>query len=284
MVSFTLSYKGALADNNVLDMYDAARGLMGFQRSLALTTHLALNGEIITHATALRGATIISSTPEEGSWKVTAVVIAGLYASVTAPKETPFGHLVYSIYDYVVNATLGFHVDYNQSLAQQYENQLQKNKITEEKLDSLMEKTEYAISDMHRPIVASESATEAKINANFEIGLPKRVGPTLSRLTYDYVATTVRRDEETEIEGVVSSFNMNTYKGRIFSFSEQRPIPFELSETARSRGALLLVTTSLRANASNRFDRSAGVVMTVRRFETSTGRLKSLIVHDVKNI
>jgi hypothetical protein len=36
MSSISLSYQGALADNNVLDMYDASRGLVGFQRSLAL--------------------------------------------------------------------------------------------------------------------------------------------------------------------------------------------------------------------------------------------------------
>lgn len=64
MVSISLSYSGALADNNVIDMYDAARGLAGFHRSLALTTHLVLNGEIITQAPSLKGADIIVSTPE----------------------------------------------------------------------------------------------------------------------------------------------------------------------------------------------------------------------------
>jgi len=52
MTSIALSYSGALANNNAIDMYDAARGLAGFHRSLALTTHLMLNGEIITCGSA----------------------------------------------------------------------------------------------------------------------------------------------------------------------------------------------------------------------------------------
>lgn len=85
MMSMSLSYDGALADNNVLAMYDAARALAGFQRTLALTAHLIINGEIITQAPSLKGASIISSTPEEGSWKVTAIIISGF----TQPSQRP---------------------------------------------------------------------------------------------------------------------------------------------------------------------------------------------------
>jgi hypothetical protein len=61
MVAMTLRYSGGLSDNNVLEMYDASRGLAGFQRSLALTAHLVINGEIITQAPSLRGAQIIAT-------------------------------------------------------------------------------------------------------------------------------------------------------------------------------------------------------------------------------
>lgn len=216
MVSFTLSYDGALADNNVLDMYDAARGLAGFQRSLALVAHLVINGEIITQAPSLRGAQILSSTPEEGSWKVTAVIVGGLFTLTSAPKDTTAGHLVFSVYDYIVKSTLGFHVDLSKSLGAQAEDELKRKKITHEKLDSLMEKTESSIAEMHRPIIASKTASRARLDAFIGREPAAQVGPLMTPITYDYLSTTIRHEHTTTIKGIVSSFNINTFKGRLF--------------------------------------------------------------------
>jgi hypothetical protein len=64
-VRFSLVFEGEEADTNRLDFYDAADALTGFQRSLALTTHLMLNGEIIVQAPSLRGARIYLDVPEQ---------------------------------------------------------------------------------------------------------------------------------------------------------------------------------------------------------------------------
>lgn len=74
-VEFTLSYEGEEADDHAIDFYDVSQALVGFERSLALTTHLVINGTIITQAPALHGARIIAIPAETGSWKQTAVVV-----------------------------------------------------------------------------------------------------------------------------------------------------------------------------------------------------------------
>ncbi|WP_455750023.1 DUF7946 domain-containing protein [Rhodobacter capsulatus] len=51
-----LSYTGRTAEAHQLDFYDAAQAMVGFQRSLALTAHLVINGTIITQAPSLKGA------------------------------------------------------------------------------------------------------------------------------------------------------------------------------------------------------------------------------------
>src|SRR4051794_8941447 len=111
-VEITLSYSGSRADQNEIDLYDVGQGLIGFQRSLALTTHLVLNNEIITQAPALKGAEILALPASEGSWKITAAVAVTIWTIGTAPKASPLGHLISSAYDYVISETLGFHVDY----------------------------------------------------------------------------------------------------------------------------------------------------------------------------
>ena len=116
-VEVTLSFMGDRADESEIEFYDVAQALIGFQRSLALTTHLILNDEIITQAPSLDGAQILALPPEPGSWKITAAIMltGAFYTLGTAPKDTPIGNLISSAYDYVISETLGFHVDYDKN-------------------------------------------------------------------------------------------------------------------------------------------------------------------------
>src|SRR6187549_2237579 len=123
-VEFTLSYGGSDSELHRIDLYDISQALIGLQRSLALTTHLVLNNEIITQSPSLKGAHIFAMPPDEGSWRIKVAIIAGtataLYNLGTAPKDTPLGHLIYSAYDYVLPESLGVHVDYDRTLGQLY--------------------------------------------------------------------------------------------------------------------------------------------------------------------
>lgn len=281
MADIKLKFEGKLSDNHVLNFYDAARAMTGFQRSLALTTHLVMHGEIITQAPALKEADILVSTPSPGSWEIIASIVGAAWVAGTASKDTPLGHMLYSIYDYIISSTLGFHVDYEKSLFQSYRESLTEKGITPEKLESLMEKTESSIGDMHRPIVASQSATSAKLFRLSRSGFDQ-IGPDMTSLSYDYIARTIRRDELIEHQGLVSSYNVNTYKGRIFLPDEQRPIPFELDEVAKNRESVQIITSSLRTNATSRRESEGLIALYGRRLESSTGRLKALIVNKVE--
>ncbi len=276
-----LKYEGKLADDHELDFYDAARALAGFQRSLALTTHLVLNGEIITQAPSLKNARIIVTTPQPGSWEVIASIIGGAWVLGTATKDSPLGHLLYSVYDYVVSQTLGFPVDYNKSLYQQYKQELEKKAITPAKLDSLTEKVEGSVAEMHRPIVASKTADHADMYAG-RIAHPRiRLGKELNQMTYDYIKEFEIDRNVSDTEGIVSSYNINTYSGRLFVFEEERPIGFELDDESRTRPNINLITSSLRTNAIERGSRDGAIVLRGRRVTSSTGRLKGLRVASV---
>lgn len=280
-VQFELSYSGADADEHEIDLYDISQALVGFQRSLAITTHLILNGEIITQAPALKGAKIFAFPSEEGSWKTKAGILVlgtAAYHVATAPNNTPLGHLVFSAYDYVISESLGFHVDYNKSLGQLYEESRENNislpVVREAQLDSVIEKCSTAITEMHRPIYKTKTANAAKISANIN-NQQTPLNPTLTFESFQYIIEEFTEDEVVVIRGYVSSYNSNTFKGRIYVPEEERPISFELSESVRGEASIQLIVDSLRANALRGFDvDSIEVYCRVQRVTTKSGHLK----------
>jgi hypothetical protein len=292
LINLSLSYSGETAENHQLDFYDAAQALIGFERSIALTAHLAINGTIITQAPSLKGAKIVVAPPIAGSWEIVATIIsasggtaavgAALYKLGTAPRDTPLGHLISSLYDYAVRRTLGFPVDYNQTLGAQYEASRRQTDeiaaITPERVDSLVEKIEPAVKMMHRPIVESRTATSALIEGRIG-GTTSKIGRQLTHETYERMQL-VERSRAEDMEGRVSSYNINTFRGRMYIDEQQRPIPFELSDSARDDDTIAVITRSLSLNASKDF-REGDISFRAFRITTPTGRLKTLIITDV---
>jgi hypothetical protein len=146
------------------------------------------------------------------------------------------------------------------------------------RFDSLIEKCDTAVKEMHRPISKSETAEEAQLIS--QIGAERsQIGPVLTIETYEYIAYTETSPGSVELTGRTSSYNINTFKGRIYTESYGRAVPFELSENARSRRNVSIITRSLDANAQ---DRNAGDFSFVA-FEnrSRSGRLKSLFVTEI---
>jgi hypothetical protein len=289
-ISFTLAFNGSLSDSHAIDLYDVSQALVGFQRSLALTTHLVLNDEIITQAPALKGAQILALPSEPGSWKLTAIVLAGatgLYNASTAQSNSPLGHLVFSLYDYVISESLGFHIDYNKSLGKLYED-AQKAKtqlpvIRESQADSLIEKCSRAVEEMHRPIFKTHTAIEASITAQLS-GKTTPLSTKLNLQTFEFIHETKTAEAPDAIEGRVSSYNSNTFKGRIYVEKYGRPVSFELDVPARSQRAIRLITTSLRHNALKQYHEPGSTVHCVAFENTSrSGHLKSLKITKVSD-
>ncbi len=288
-VRFALTFAGGKANGHSIDFYDAADALTGFQRSLALTTHLLLNGEIIVQAPALKGATIYLRAPEAGSWKAMAIVsmlATGAHQIGTAPKDTIIGNLAISAYDYVISESLGFHVDFDKTLGKQYE-ELQEGRRkklpvpapSQSKMDSLIEKCEPSIREMHRPIFASKSAKTAVVEYNFKRS--KQTSQSLTIETFEYIDVTTLDEVPSIFVGKVSSYNLNSFTGRLYTEIDRRPVPFVLHESARTTQNIGRITRSLDSNATRRLDGTADIRVTAFRNTSVAGRLKNLVVTEV---
>jgi hypothetical protein len=287
-IAFTLKYVGGDAEEHQIDLYDVSQALIGFQRSLALTTHLVLNGEIITQAPSLKGARILTRPPEAGSWGVVAIVLAGaVYKVTTAPKDTPLGHIIRSIYDYVVSESLGFHVDYDKSLGQLYEEhkaaQIDTPIVRQHQIDSLIEKCTTAITEIHRPIFKTESATEAHIQST--MGQEQtRIAVPLDYSTFEYIHEVFISGQPDVIKGRVTSCNSNTFKGRIYVAAEGRPIAFELAEQCHLNGIAELIVASLNGSATKDYKNEWSTVYCKAFRNTSrSGHLKRYTIIEVSH-
>ncbi len=65
---FELSFNGNWANNNQIQFYDVAQALVGFERTLSLTTHFLLSGDVITQSPSSKSFSLIALPAEEGSW------------------------------------------------------------------------------------------------------------------------------------------------------------------------------------------------------------------------
>jgi len=280
-LEFSLTFKGAHADDHLLDMYDAAKAVAGFQRSLALTTHLILHGEIITQATSLKDAQILIPPFEESSWKSNVLIVftIGAFHLSTAPTDTPLGNIIHSAYSYVIKESLGFDVNYEDTIQEQFRQHktLTNKKVDRSRLDALVEKCENSITDIHRPVVKSHTANIALIECKSGLTRPP-LFPELNRSTYEYISHTQKSKVPRTLLARITSYNLNTYKGRAYLPDlGSRTIPFTLTEDAKHRVTIGRLTASMNDTAQNPNDEDYGwVYVKFLSSESSTGRIKSI--------
>jgi len=290
LIELSFSFKGGSADSAMIEMYDGARAIAGFHRSLAITTHLILNGEIITQAPSLKGASIYMPAPEAGSWKTRAkIALGGLgalgIAAGTASTDSNFGHLVASGYAYVTNEALGFEADYEGTLQEQIRehNERTGGKLDVSRFDGVVEKVEQSITDMHRPIVKSGSA-ETGVVQNESPDENDYEFPVFNRSTYDYISETYESAAPQTCLAKISSYNVNTHSGRAYIDEiGNRTIQFKLSPQCQNVLSVSAITKSLSLTAGSTGDLSH-VYLTFLSNTSSTGRIKSVFVLDVMTV
>ncbi|MBS1089089.1 DUF7946 domain-containing protein [Gluconobacter wancherniae] len=283
---FEISYEGALADSHEIDFYDISRALVGFQRTLSLTTHLLLNDQIITQSNALKGAKIRLLPPEEGSWTVIAMIGIVAWGGLSVSKDTVAGHLITSAYDYVIKAALGFHIDFEKTLGKQIDEEKRNNPKIKfpivSRFDSLIEKCQVALEDMHRPIIFSETANSANVSSieNME---KVKIGVTLNRNTYYNIGEEIIENKIEHFSGNISGYNSNSFSGRVYIPELNRIIPFEVTESSRSKENIRKITHSLSVNAQRGDDHLvlSDIGFHGLKVNTKTGRLKRIILTDI---
>jgi hypothetical protein len=284
ILNFELSFEGSNSDDHIIDLYDVAEALKGFHRSLALTSHLVLHSKVVTQAPSVKGLTIYSHPAKDGSWKLIASLAIGgqfLMTGLTASQDSVIGHIFFSAYDYVISESLGFNVDYNKTLGQLYiENKdLKLPVITESQLDSVIEKVQDSITEMHRPIYKSNTADFLNIKV-FSEDKKYDLSSVFDINSYHYITESIIDGSIITVTGVVTSYNSNTFRGRIFISEINRPIPFELDQILKSKiNTIKKVLKSLETHALKKTHLC--ITMEVKAVKSKKGKLKAYLVQKI---
>ncbi|MBB5514335.1 hypothetical protein FHS89_000333 [Rubricella aquisinus] len=285
-----LRYRGSAADDAQIQFYDVAQSLIGFERVISLTTHLLINGTIKTQSPSTQGFQVLAQISEEGSWKQAVAVSLGtaILSSGVASSDSSFGWLMKSAVSYVIAESLGFEPNFEEVLGSQireHRNRVDSDfvlpdNLTEERFDAVIEKCESGILSIHRPIAFSRTANIADINFNIS-GENEQLDYYFDINTYDYVKKTITSEDFSDYHGIVSSYNVNTYKGRFYIPELERTVSFELGNDMKNNDFIAKITDSLARNALSRIpisQRNSDISFRALRNESINNRLKSLLV------
>lgn len=187
--------------------------------------------------------------------------------------------------------TLGFDPNFDETLGKQIERARDSDTklnlprdLNQSRFDAVIEKCENGLKSMHRPIAFSATADRASVDWRIG-GKTGQFDSYFDMKTYQYISKTVTKEDLEEYSGYVSSYNSNTYNGRLYLPVENRTVGFKLANNAISVDSIRLLTSSLRSNAiARRSSASVGsgdVVLRGFRNESINGRLKSIHVVDV---
>lgn len=149
--------------------------------------------------------------------------------------------------------------------------------------DSLVEKVEPSIAEVHRPIVGSGTAISGFIN---DAEALSRGGQKLllNEKTHASLRYRSRSTELIPIVGRVSSFNMNTFNGRFVMEDTARPIPFFLTPAGRAEKSVRLIGESLAENIRDGNSNSSFILFDCFLEQTRTGRISKLVVGGVRPV
>jgi hypothetical protein len=283
ILTLEISYEGCSSDIHRIDLYDVSRAMMGIHRSLAITTHLLLNKNIISKCTSLKNAEIISLPSEDGSWKMKIVIALGSVfgAAMIAPQNSFLGHVIYSAYDYVLSESMGVHVDYEKSLGKLYlENKNKNIHIPEQHiLDLVIDKCHNSLIDIHRPIYESKTAKVGELKAF--IGKKEfKFSSEFNQETFEYLTEEIHKDELFSITGKIVSFSATNYSGRISIDGIDRPIPFKLERDVKTNENFEKIIESLK-NSTLKDTTPINVTLDVKVIQTKKGKIKKYIVKKV---
>lgn len=163
-----ITYTGGPADHNTLPAYDGATSIDGIIRALHITTHAYMTGQVVSRATALKGASMIMKPARQGSFLVDLIVLIETYPGTTglagAVLAAPFYDFVKTAFK---RATGSIDAEPESKLLIDLYKRKEPPPLKRHPadLDELAEALEGSLQDAHRPIGVQDSVSRILISS-----------------------------------------------------------------------------------------------------------------------
>lgn len=196
-----IRYDGGSAEDHELPLYDGTASIQGIAQALQITTHAYLNNDIVTRATAMRGARMFLRPAKRGSFFVELVALIEQYPATSTSAVAISAPVFYDFIKIAFSKATGY-------LETEPETQHLKKTFEREEpfFDELAETLEGSLQRGHR--VIGENIT------NISIGRPRSEIVLFDQKTKDWVNTREEIPTEETVTGNVTRFNSVTRNGR----------------------------------------------------------------------
>lgn len=270
-----IRYTGGLAARGLLPGYDGATSVDGVVRAVHIATHAYMTGEVVSRATALRGASIQLKPVRQGSFLLELVVLVETYPAMSGITAAVGAPMFYDFIKTVFRRATGDQdaEPETNSLKRLYNRkQPPPLKKPPADMDELAEVLEGSLQATHRPIGDNDESSVK----NIEVSTPRKPLFVLDAETKDWVNT---RDEATGLEvvtGNVTRYNSLSRNARTFVEQFERVIPMRPAADFDA-SSLPFLTWSLHGSNTGA---PSKLTMRVRRVTSAGGKVKRLLLVD----
>ncbi len=260
-----------MADENSLPGYDGVTSIDGVTRALHILTHAYMTGEVVSRATALRGASIRLRPVRPGSFIFDLIVLMETNPATTGATIALGGPPFYDFLKTAWRRGIGIldaepETPHLRNLYERKEPPLLKRPPAD--LDELAEQLEGSLQAAHRPIGIDGTISSIHVGSSRQV---------LIEMNEDSKGWVNTRDESSHLEtlrGNVTRFNALSRNGRAFVDRLERVIPIR-PDGDFNTDDLKYLTWSLHGSnvgAQNKID------MQVRRVVSANGKVKRLLL------
>jgi len=269
-VKLVLRVEGGIADEGVLDLYDAADTIHGLARSVNMVAHsLANDGELKKKNKVTRGVKTVIRPSIKGCFEEQVGIIfeEDFVASV---GSSVFSNVFWDYLGWTWSGAVG--VEWEP--ATPYVKALTKNEKYNVLIDEIGDALEIPMRYLHQPIV-SDNGVKIFINR------PK-AGDVLKfdKETLDYVTTREESIETEWIVGNITRYNVLSVFGRLFSDEEGRVISFNFADGENRRVRDL----AIKSTQEHEKESQGKMNLLVSKVISAHGKVKRYVLHDILDI
>jgi len=268
-LKFTIRYTGGIADQSLLDLYDAATSMHGLSKALAITSNaIVTRGQVRKRVDKIPNVKFYLHPPKNGSF-IELVTIVFDNPAVQAIGSSVLIGVFWDFVNFTWRKATGRDA---QPLEYQTRKILEENEFLEQEITDALE---IPFQQLHRPIQNDR-------NIEIEIKRP-RSGTvlTLNRETYDYVNSQLEPEEKTGIVGNVTKYNNLSGIGRFYDDNLGRTISFHSSDSLTPEE---INNLSWSLHTSNQINGAGKIVLTVDEIKSNTGQLKRYIIKNADKL